>query len=72
VIGIYAKCFVRLFVVNLNPNSLVALRAVKLTGFVPILNVELFAAMRAGSVKTHHTTSKPFAVMRMYCPLGSL
>jgi hypothetical protein len=48
-------------VFHFDPYSLVALRAIKLTGFVPILNVELFAAMRAGSVETHYPTSKPFA-----------
>jgi hypothetical protein len=53
-IGIYAKCIVGFLVVNFDPDSFVALRAVKLTGFVPILNVELFAAMRAGSVETHY------------------
>jgi hypothetical protein len=60
-VSIYAKCFVGLLVVNLNPDSLVALRAVKLTGLVPILNVKLFAAMRALCVETHYPTSKPFA-----------
>jgi hypothetical protein len=57
---------------HFDPDSLVALRAIELTGFVPILNVELLAAMRAGSVETHYTTSKPFAVTQTILPLGSM
>jgi hypothetical protein len=63
-LGIYAKCFVGFLVVNLDPYSLVALGAVKLTAFVPIFNVEPFSAMRAGSVKTHH--SPAFSAHRLH------
>jgi hypothetical protein len=57
-------------VFHLDPDSLVALRAIKLTGFVPILNVELFPAMRAGSVKTHYAPTLSAQFLQSGKPYG--